>query len=140
MMSPTLNFDSEPNSVGRGLSVLKLHDGTLNIETALHGGDGAAEFGEESVAGGPNDPAAVFFHFEKVHLFAQPAQSRKCQRLIALHQAAETGDVGKHDRGKLANGLAVLRQVKCPDTTRDPVIVARVCAIRDVSLYGCEMM
>ena len=99
-----IDSDPEPDTVGRDLSLLEFHDGALNIETALHGGDGAAELGQEPVAGGADDPAAVFFHLEKIHLFTQAAQSRKRQRFVALHQAAEARDVGKHDRGELANG------------------------------------
>ncbi len=119
-----IDSDSEANSVGRGLPLFKLHHSTLNIETALHGGDGAAEFSQEPVASRPDDPSSVFFHLDKIHVFAKPPQSRECQRLVALHHAAEPGDVGKHDGGKLANGLAILRQVKCPDYTRNPIIVA----------------
>ena len=68
-----VDADPEPNSIGRRLSLLEFNDGALNVEAALYGGGGAAELGEESVAGGPDHPASVFLHFEKIHLFAQAA-------------------------------------------------------------------
>ena len=78
----------------------------LNVDAAFQRRGGAGELGKKAVTRGLDQAAAVLCNLGLGDFFAQAAQPRKGQRLVVLHQSAEAGHVGNHDRRQLALGCS----------------------------------
>ena len=76
----------------------------LDVERAPHRRRSARKLGQETVARGLHEATALLPDLAMRDFLAQLPQPRKGQRLVALHEAAETGDIGHHDRRQSAFG------------------------------------
>ena len=76
-------------------------DRRLHRDRTLHGIDRAGEIGDDAVAGGVEDPAAVR-RDQSVDDGAARLQPRERADLVARHQPAVAGNVGGENRGEFA--------------------------------------
>jgi hypothetical protein len=103
MMSPTLMPMRSESGCRRSSGFARDH-GALDVERAPHRRRGARKLGKEPVARGLHEATALLPNLAMRDFLAQLPQPRKGQRLVALHEAAETGDIGHHDRRQSAFG------------------------------------
>ena len=92
--------DADPEAdalVFRDIGILLQH-GALDRDGGLDRVDGARELDERAVALEVDDPAAVPVQDRPDHLLPQAFQPSEGARLVALHQAAVAGHIGRHDR------------------------------------------
>jgi hypothetical protein len=78
----------------------------LNVDAAFQRCGGAGELGQKAITRGLDQAATMFYDLGLDNLVPQPAQPREGQRLVVLHQSAEAGQVGNHDRRQLAFGCS----------------------------------
>ncbi len=69
----------------------------LNLDGRLDGLGDAVELGQESVAGGLDDAAAVFLDLRVDEFVAQRLEADQSAGLVDLHQSRIAGDVGGDD-------------------------------------------
>ena len=105
MTSPTMDADAEQHAaVGRKILVL-LGDRALHGDRADETVDGARKLGEQRVAGGVGNAAAML---GQQRLDDRAARGQAAQRriLVGAHQPAVLGDVGGENRRQAALDMA----------------------------------
>ena len=122
-----VHADAKLQSPRRGVALARPRQPLLRLHRALHGIHHARELGQDAVAGGVDDPAAMLGD-HAVHDLAACGQQAQGPDLVQAHQPGIARHVRRQDGGELAldpllrcgHGRQCLSTASLPDSVSGP--------------------